>query len=177
MEYIRASEKDAQSVFELVQYTIMTVYSKYYPKEVVEFFCELHSRENISEDIKSGHVGILVQENSIVGTGSYKDNHITRVYVSPKFQGQGYGSYIMGCLEKEIGEKYTSVYLDASLPASRLYEKRGYKTLKHEKYMVKNGAVLIYEVMEKKLHSVITDINYDGKFFVPQFNTENGGSG
>lgn len=47
--------------------------------------------------------------------------------------------------------KYDNVYLDASLPASRLYEKRGYQTVKHEKWEVENGKILIYEVMVKSL--------------------------
>ncbi len=38
MEYIKASEKDIDAVWELVQETIKTVYPKYYPKEVVDFF-------------------------------------------------------------------------------------------------------------------------------------------
>jgi len=32
-----------------------------------------------------------------------------------------------------------------------LYEKLGYKTIKHNKYPVKNNAVLIYEVMVKNM--------------------------
>ena len=69
----------------------------------------------------------------IVGTGCHKDNHITRVYVKTECQGKGYGSYIMQCLENQIRLRYDTVYLDASLPASHLYEKRGYQTTKHKK--------------------------------------------
>ena len=57
----------------------------------------------------------------------------------------------MQCLENAIGLKYEAVYLDASLPASHLYEKRGYKTIKHESWNVENGVVLVYEIMEKRL--------------------------
>ena len=81
----------------------------------------------------------------IVGTGCYDDNHITRVYVKPGFQGQGYGSHIMQCLENEISLKYDKVNLDASLPACHLYEKRGYQTIKHERLNVENGVILVYE--------------------------------
>lgn len=151
MEYIKATESDAEQIFELVQQTIKTVYPKYYPKEVVTFFCELHSKENILKDIENGSVGILKDENQIVGTGSYQDNHITRVYVDPAFQGKGYGSYTMQCLEKHISTQYDVAYLDASLPASHLYETRGYKTIRHEKWPVENGVILVYEVMEKHL--------------------------
>ncbi len=80
----------------------------------------------------------------------------------------------MQCLENEISLKYDTVYLDASLPASHLYEKRGYQTIKHERWNVKNGRILVYEVMVKSLPNTSTCICYDRKFFVPQKNTENG---
>ena len=150
-DYIKATEKDGERIFELVQNTIRTIYPKYYPQEVVAFFCDLHSRAAICEDIQKGYVGILVEGRQIVGTGSCQDEHITRVYVSPEYQGQGYGSYIMQCLEKEISRQYTAACLDASLPASHLYEKRGYRTVRHKKHGVENGVSLVYEVMEKRL--------------------------
>lgn len=151
MEYIKATEKDLEQIVALVQETIQTIYPNYYPKEVVDFFRGLHCRENIAKDIKDGLVGVIKQDNEMIGTGCSKDNHITRVYVKPTCQMQGYGSYIMQCLENEIGLKHETVVLDASLPASHLYEKRGYKTIKHERWEVENGVILVYEVMEKRL--------------------------
>ena len=151
MEYFRAKEGNINMIVELVRDTINTIYPKYYPKEVVDFFCEIHCHKNISEDIKNGNVGILMVDNDIVGTGCYKENHITRVYVRPEHQGKGYGTYIMDCLEKEIALKNGTIYLDASLPACQFYEKRGYKTIKHESYEVDNGVVLVYEIMEKRI--------------------------
>lgn len=158
MEYIKATENDTEEIFMIVQDTIQTIYPRYYPKEVVEFFCALHCKENISKDIRGGFVGVLRDDNGIVGTGCYKHDHITRVYVRPKYQGRGYGSYIMQCLENEIGVKYDMAYLDASLPASHLYEKRGYQTIKHEKWNVENGRILVYEVMAKPLPNQSTSI-------------------
>lgn len=174
MEYIKATENDTEEIFRIVRDTIQTIYPRYYPQEVAAFFCELHCRENIDRDIRDGCVGVLWDDNRIVGTGCYKDDHITRVYVKPEYQGRGYGSYIMQCLENEIRRKHDTAYLDASLPASHLYEKRGYQTIRHEKLNVENGRVLVYEIMAKPLPNVTTNINYDGKFFVPWENTENG---
>lgn len=151
MEYIKTTKENLDSVFEIVQNTVKKIYPKYYPGEVVDFFCALHSRENIAKDIEKGNVGMLLLDGQIVGTGSYDGNHITRVYVLPEFQGKGYGSFIMHCLEDRISAKYDTVLLDASLPASHLYEQRGYHTVKHEKWSVENGVVLVYEVMEKEL--------------------------
>lgn len=149
MEYRKATDKDIECVLHIVQSTVTTIYPKYYPKEVVDFFCALHSRENIARDIENGKAGILLAGAQTVGTGSHDGNHITRVYVLPEFQGKGYGSYIMQCLENEIGKEYDTVQLDASLPACHLYEQRGYRTVRHEKWNVENDAVLVYEVMER----------------------------
>lgn len=151
MEYIKATENDVDQITALVQETIKTIYPKYYPKEVVALFGQLHCLENIRKDVEAGRVGILKAENEIVGTGCYQENHITRVFVKPSAQRQGYGSYIMQCLEDEIALQYETVNLEASLPACCLYEKRGYKTVKHDRWNVENGVVLVYEIMEKRL--------------------------
>ena len=131
--------------------SIRTVYPKYYPREVVEFFCRLHSREHILEGIASGNMGVVVDGDTIIGTGCYDGNHVTGVYVLPDFQKQGCGSKIMDRLEAEISKKYDTVILDASLAAVCLYEHRGYKTIGHGIYELENGVKLVYEIMEKKL--------------------------
>lgn len=174
MEYINATKENAEDIFNLVQNTITSIYPKYYPQEVVDFFCRLHNKENILKDIENGCVGILFDNGNLVGTGSYNDNHITRVYVSPEYQQKGYGSHIIQNLEDRISEQYSTVYLDASLPASHLYEKRGYKTIEHNKYNVENDVILVYEVMKKSLSIANTKINYDGKTFAVNHNSENG---
>ena len=151
MEYILAQSDHLEIVYDIVQKTILSIYPKYYPQEVVKFFCELHNLKNIEKDICGGLVGLLKEGDNFVGTGCYKDNHITRVYVLPEFQGKGYGTYIMNCLEQIIAQSYEKAYLDASLPASHMYEMRGYVTTEHCKWEVDNGVILVYEVMEKTL--------------------------
>ena len=102
-------------------------------------------------DIIDGNVRLLMIGDTLIGTGSYKEDHITRLYVSPDYQGKGYGTFIMDKLEDEIAQKYDTVSLDASLPASIIYEHRGYKTVKHERWECENGVMLVYEIMEKKV--------------------------
>lgn len=174
MEYITANQSQSKEIFNLVQNTIRTIYPKYYPKEVVDFFCELHNEDKISADIQKGCLGVLIESGKILGTGSYNENHITRVYVNPDFQGNGFGSIIMQNLENQIALSYDKVNLEASLPASYFYEKRGYVTQSHEKYPVENGAILVYEIMQKSLPKYVKGILYDGKYFVPEINTSNG---
>lgn len=38
MNYVKASDKDAKTIFEIVQSSVKNVYPKYYPQEVVNFF-------------------------------------------------------------------------------------------------------------------------------------------
>lgn len=174
MTYEVATIEDLQDVYDVVQHTIKSIYPKYYPREVVDFFCEHHSTNAIEKDIKNGYVSVLKIEGNIVATGCYVDNHITRVYVLPEYQKKGYGTFIMKNIEAQISEKYDKAHLDASLPAAALYEKIGFYTIRHECYPVENGVILAYEVMEKELHKIATDINYDGRKFIPKINSENG---
>lgn len=174
MIYELAKPEDIQAVYNVVQHTIKTIYPKYYPMEVVDFFSEHHSEDAIEKDIKNGYVSVLKIDGTIVATGCFVDDHITRVYVLPEHQKKGYGTFIVKNIEEQIGEKFDKAYLDASLPAAALYEKLGFVTVMHERYPVENGVILAYEVMEKELHKISTDINYDGRKFIPKMNSENG---
>lgn len=151
MNFRKAAPEDLRTVTDIVQRTMAEVYPKYYPKEAVDFFRQIHCRENIAGDIEEGRVGVLEVGGAIVGTGSRDGQHITRVYVLPEYQGNGYGGYILGELEKEISGKYSRIVLDASLPACRFYESRGYRTVRHEEAKCEGNVVLVYDVMEKLL--------------------------
>ena len=139
----------ADGIRDVLHTTIKTVYPRFYPKEVVDFFCNHHSREHVLEGIASGNMGVMMDEDVIIGTRCYFGNHITGVYVLPKYQNKGCGTMIIDHLEREIAKKYDSVELDASLAAVILYEHRGYKTVGHGKYDLENGVKLVFEKMRK----------------------------
>lgn len=151
MKYIKATSDMVNDIQNVLHTSIKTIYPKYYPKEIVDFFCRHHSREHILDGIGSENMGVLVCGDMIVGTGCFDGNHITGVYVLPSYQNQGCGSYIMNCLEKKIVKTYNTAVLEASLPAVCLYEHRGYKTIGHGIYEFENDVKLVYEIMEKKL--------------------------
>lgn len=151
MEYRLANTEDAKEICEIAQDTIRKVYPKYYLPEIVDMFCELHNEDNIGADIKNESVYVILENNKIIGTGTIKENHITRVYVLPEFQGKGFGTFIMKKLEEEIGKQYDKAELDASLPACKLYYNLGYKTIDHGILECAGGVILVYEIMEKKL--------------------------
>lgn len=91
MTYELAAMENLQDIYDVVQRTIKTIYPKYYPAEVVDFFSGLHSKEAIAKDIENGSVGILKADGKIVATGCFAGNHITRVYVLPEYQKKGLG--------------------------------------------------------------------------------------
>lgn len=158
MEFLLAKKEDAEQVYMLVQETIRVVYPKYYLKEIVDMFCEFHSKENIMKDIEAGNTFILSENNEIIGTGTKKENHITRVYVLPEFQRKGYGSFIMGQLEDKIKEHYDYADIDASLPACNLYAHLGYQTVDHGRWECYNGVIQVYEIMKKQLRKKEVDV-------------------
>ena len=151
MEFKLSKNQDLEKVYSIVQETINVIYPKYYLQEIVEMFCEFHSRENIIKDIEAGNTYILLENEEIIGTGTKTENHITRVYILPEYQQKGYGTFIMKKLEEMIKENYDFVIIDASLPACRLYSHLGYQTVDHGIWECKNGVIQIYEIMKKQL--------------------------
>ena len=153
MEYRLATNEETQDICKVVHDTIKYVYPKYYRNEVVDGFLHFHNIDSIKEDIKNENVYVLLRYGNIIGTGTKKENHITRVYVLPEFQGKGYGTYIMKELENEIAKKYNYVSIDASLPACKLYYKLGYKTITHGIWECSEKVTQVYEIMEKELNN------------------------
>lgn len=149
MELKLAKSCDAKRVYEIVQETVKEIYPKYYLGEIVDMFCEFHNEENIMKDIEEGNTYILTTEDGVIGTGTINENHITRVYVLPRYQRRGCGTFIMKKLEKIISEKYDYSDIDASLPACKLYSKLGYKTIDHGMWECANGVIQVYEIMKK----------------------------
>ena len=150
IEYRKAKPDEAQRVCYIVQHTKEVIYPDYYTKAVMDFFGSLHSIDNIKKDIEQNRISVLAVDGMIIGTGSHTDDHITRVYVLPEYQGRGYGSMLMDELEKGIFKSFDSCVLEASLPAGIFYENRGYKTVRQVKEDIGGGKCMIYEIMRKE---------------------------
>lgn len=152
IRYVPATDDHAEAIHSVLQTTIRSIYPKYYPHAVADFFCDLHCLEHVREGIASGHMGVALDDGgSVLGTGCYDGNHITGVYVLPDFQGKGCGSLIIDKLEGIIAADNDIACLDASLPAVCLYEHRGYKTVGHGIIDLDDDVKLVYEKMEKQL--------------------------
>ena len=152
VRFEKAAERHAAQIAALVRHTVREIYPQYYLPEIVDAFCSLHDENAVLQDIRQNTVYGLWLGNHLIGTGTARQDHITRVYVLPAFQGRGYGSLIMEKLEREAARQYAAVRLEASLPACLLYEHRGYRTICHGQWPVENGVILVYEIMEKQFN-------------------------
>ena len=151
MSIKQAYKDDLQVVKYITLETINQIYPHYYPKGAVEFFVEHHNDTNILSDIEAGKVFLCMnEEGQSVGTVSIKENDICRLFVLPEFQGQGYGRKLLDFAENEITKKYEEIMIDASLPAKRIYLKRGYREKESHIINANYGDFLCYDIMVKR---------------------------
>lgn len=147
MDIIKADKNSFEDVKKITHTTIMEIYPKYYPPGAVEFFLKHHSGESIVNDIEDGKVYLLIDDGDVVGTVTISENDINRLFVMPRCQHKGYGRTLLDFAEKEILKNYSFVEMDASLPAKRIYRKRGYKETEYNTVKTDNGDYLCYDVM------------------------------
>ena len=141
---------DLSIIKNISEITISEIYPHYYPKGAVDFFLEHHSEENILEDIKKKRVFLCLDTlQNTIGTITVKDNEICRLFVLPIYQGKGFGTEMLDFAERIISEQYHKVVLDVSLPAKKIYLKRGYKEIKFNIITTRDNDYLCYDVMEK----------------------------
>ena len=147
MDIIKADKDSFEDVKKITHITIMEIYPKYYPPGAVEFFLKHHSDESIVNDIEDGKVYLLIDDGDVVGTVTISENDINRLFVMPHYQHKRYGRTLLDFAEKEILKNYSFVEMDASLPAKRIYRKRGYKETAYNTVKTDNGDYLCYDVM------------------------------
>lgn len=138
-------------VKKITQETINCIYPKYYPAGAVNFFKKHHNDDNIRNDINSGNVFLLFEQEKPIATVTINDNHINRLFVLEEYQHNGYGKALLDFAEKHISNAYTKAILDASFPAKHIYLKRGYTDMEYHTILADNGDFLCYDVMEKNL--------------------------
>lgn len=147
-----ANNLQIEIVKHITTHTIKSIYPHYYPCGAVDFFLSHHNDKNIETDIENGSVYLCFNnDNETVGTVTIKENEICRLFVLPEYQGNGYGRQLLSFAEKIISENYSSIILDASLPAKAIYLKRGYISTEFHTIKTENGDFLCYDVMIKQI--------------------------
>ena len=152
MKIAAAKEADFDTVKNIPQQTIKAVYPHYYPKGAVDFFLAHHSDENIMRDIRNSDVFLLYTDtNEAAGTVTTEKDEINRLFVLPKYQGQGFGGALLRLAEERIAENYDRAELSVSLPAKAIYLKKGYIFKEYCAIRTENGDYLCFDNMEKPM--------------------------
>ena len=136
---------DLSRVRRLIVQAIDAAYSDVYPARAVLFFKEFHSRQRILERHREGEVVVLEEDGEIVATGTLLGREILGVFVSPAFQGRGYGRRVMQELEgRARANGCPSCELSVSLTSRRFYEHLGYQMTGRRSLDVGRGDRLDY---------------------------------
>lgn len=172
----KATLDDAAIIQSIIQETISSIFHAYYPAGAVEAFLEYHNKTNIEKAINRGIVLLLKMEGIVVGTGALYKNKIHRLYVLPGYQGQGLGKLLLQELELLAAKSgFTSVIVEATLPAVNMYLKKGYKPLEWVNWEINSSTIFCYYEMSKTISPQGSyPINYNGRRFVTVANSENG---
>lgn len=175
MEIIKVDETQFDIVKMITHTTIQEIYPRFYPAGCVNFFLSHHNDQNIFNDLLSKSVYLIYNiEQCAVGTITIKGNEIGRLFVLPAYQKKGYGKQLIDFAEKKIAKSYESIQLDTSLASKMMYIKRGYKEKETHSFECETGEVICFDVMSKNCSNANFKINYDGKVFVSECNSDNG---
>lgn len=71
----------------------------------MDLYLNYHNFDNIKNDIIENKVYIICDNGLVIGTVTIFKNDISRLYVDPDYQKQGYGTLLLEFAEKMISEK------------------------------------------------------------------------
>jgi GNAT superfamily N-acetyltransferase len=148
------TEDDLSALVELVQSTIQDCYPEVYPKEVVDFFLEYHSIDEVNKRIKNKKTSLFLafQDEMLVGSGYLTKKEVGGVYIRKSKQGTGIGKQIVErIIEKAKENGYDHIWLDATLLAKEFYLSMGFQLIENMTDYVSDNIPLHYYRMFMKL--------------------------
>ncbi len=151
----QATIRDLNRIEFVTRETINVVYPRYYPQGAVDFFLAHHNTHNIADDINADIVFAAEYDRIIVGTVTVREDEICRLFVLPEYQGKGIGGDLLDFAERMIAENHSKITLSASLPAKKIYLKRGYREVSFDYIQTENGDFLSYDTMEKNCSTIV----------------------
>lgn len=171
----RFKPDDLSGVKHLVYQTIDTLLSTH-PSEVIAYWKQLHTSQQILRDVVKGHAIVLCDQTKIIATATLVDSTIKRLFIHPDYQRQGLGKTILDYLEKHALENGAiKVCVDASDEVKNFYLKNGYHVDQEEFLPLPNQNIHAYYKMSKSL--LISSerlINFHKKMFRPLKGNEQG---
>lgn len=151
LEISRFKPGDLSELQKLIHTTIKKCYPVVYAPEIIDFFLNYHSKEEILTRSEKAVIMLLRIDNKMIATGFLHENEIGGVYVLPEYQGLGYGRKIVeSLLEIAKENELEDIHLDSTPIARAMYEKLGFHITENAVQMV-GHVPLPYFKMKLKL--------------------------
>ncbi|MCX4336499.1 MAG: GNAT family N-acetyltransferase [Bacteroidales bacterium] len=139
-----------EQMAQLFHQTVHTVNIRDYTQEQVNAWATGNvDLERWDASFRSHLTYVAIEEGLVVGFGDIDETgYLDMLYVHKDFQGKGIAGMICDRLENETEAE--AVLVHASVTAKPFFEKRGYKTLRHQD-VERQGVLLRNFVMVKDL--------------------------
>ncbi len=128
----RFASGEEQAVSQLLRRTLMEVNASYCPANEIEWLYNRYTPEVVAELAQQHHMYVMVENGSIVGTGTVVETapqecEIVAAFLLPEAIGRGLGAQLFDLLEnEELSRSARRIWLTSSVNALDFYEKRGY---------------------------------------------------
>ena len=155
LQFKRAQIGDEKQIIALVHNVIKHSLSKIYPPAAVNWFYEYHSVAHMLDEIESGADVFTVYDGAeLIGTVTYYDDELKRLFIHPDRQKEGIGKYLIDKVEalaQEANRPYIMLYAN---PATwRYYKAKGYEPINFAAEEPNSGEYLSYVTMTKEFTS------------------------
>lgn len=135
MEVVIAKEEKLKDVEKVIERSILTTMSVYYPQCSLKYVIESLSGENLKKRASWTHLYVAKIDGKIVGCGgigpywgSETESSLFNIFVDPDYQGQGIGKAIVKTLEQdEFALRAKRIEIPASITGIPFYRKLGYE--------------------------------------------------
>ena len=116
----------------LLRRTLLEVNAHYCPQAEINWLYNRYSPETVAQIARDGHMYVMTEDGSIVGTGTVvqtgaRECEIIAAFLLPECIGRGLGAQLFDALEAdEWCKEAERIWLTSSVNALDFYEKRGY---------------------------------------------------
>ena len=151
-EIKRAQKGDEKEIIALVHNVIKHSLSSIYPPSAVNWFYEYHSIAHLSDEIENGADVFVVYDGAeLIGTVTYYDDELKRLFIHPDWQKCGIGKYLIEKVESLAQEaRRTYIMLFANPATWRYYKAKGYEPINFAAEEPSAGEYLSYVTMTKE---------------------------
>ena len=136
----------------LIHSTVKQCYPICYAPEVVSFFLDYHSTDELLRKAKEGTILVAFKNSLLVATGYLVNKELGGVYIHSEYQKQGIGRKMVKKLLQVAKErKLDSIWLDSTPFAVELYKQFGFHVAEEKVMYVEGNVPLAYYYMEKEI--------------------------